>query len=269
MMYGKVRRKCPFCYEKLGSVGSRENASIDLESGTYKCYRCGSYGRLTKEIANKFNVVVDINFIDTYIGYNTTKHKKLFPITSFNVISPSYYYMKTRKIPDEVLDKFEVSLCLDGSMQGIVFPLLDMKKDKFVYRTRNGTYINKNIDRNIDIYNGQLLKTYDTLIIVEGPIDVIRLYPLPAIATLGKSITEAQLDRILLGCKNPIFALDSDAYEYTFEYVLKASIRGYNAYCVRLMEGKDPADYGYDSFLGLEIESLEGKHGNVGEFFES
>jgi len=83
----------------------------------------------------------------------------------------------------------------------------------------------------------------EPVFVVEGVMDVIRLYPKLAVATFGKDITEDRLDRLAKCEASLVIAMDGDAWETGRAICRRLWLRGKDdVVWVKLPAGYDPAD---------------------------
>lgn len=110
--------------------------------------------------------------------------------------------------------------------------------------------------RNTVLYNLDRARRYPYVIVVEGPLDAIRIGG-PVIATLGTSVTALQQRRIagIWQNKNIILMFDPEAADTTEK--VKAFLSKYmmesNLLSITLPAGKDPADFSRDEIWNIII----------------
>jgi len=268
---GQIRQRCPFCFERVGSEGSRENVSIDIAKGVYFCWRCGSTGRLNRFSAEKLGV--DLNRIIPAFSLDqlddkptTSEHlppgyTPLYPWSDVRgsfVLRPYIKFLFRRGIKRKQLKQFRLGVVISPPKDRwntngcIVFPLLDKPNTGYVLRhpKRSGYRNAKGLARQVCFYNGRALRKLDRVYVVEGPLDTIRMDG-HAVGTLGTSVTEDQLDRLAAYRGEVVFAQDGDAWRWSMVLARLLTLRGHPAKWVRLPSAKDPGDLGYDNVVKL------------------
>ena len=228
---------CPFCIHKVGKVDEKHHLGFNVVKKVYQCLRCGTSGKLTdlKELAllsgsvsstfqdirnkihkvfkrNKFNKI-DLN----EISWELTKDNTPF----------AYQYLTIRGFTDSEIKKYDIRVGIpyfDEEKQKeirkwvgrILFPFYN-NSNECVYvvgRTYNGgnpRYINSEGSKSSILYNINNVK--DVVIICEGIISSIsaeRITGVSAVALLGKSITDYQVNLIKNKTNLVYLSLDAD-----------------------------------------------------------
>ncbi len=269
----QIRKRCPFCLARIGSLGSRENISVDIEKGVYYCWRCGKAGLLTKWVARKLGVdMIHVKSTDLLqiIG---EKHKEK-PATSYpegyvplypwqdvkgSVVLRRYVkYLQNRKVTPKLMEQFRLGVVFDPPedlwyMAGnIIYPIKDGDRQGFIrkYPKRDGYSNSRGLLRDGALYNGDALKMSKRVFVVEGVHDVLAMRG-RAVATLGTSVTDEQLIRLAAFNGDIIFAHDGDAWRGSMVLARRLALRGKDASWVRVPSGRDPGNLGYKAVVEL------------------
>lgn len=159
-----------------------------------------------------------------------------------------HYLLDERNLTPEMIDEFRISVCRDGPrwLSGsLVFSLRDSKYPGLnSYRRMNGSgYASPGIPSDALFNADSLDGASEPVFVVEGVMDVIRLYPKLAVATFGKDITEDRLDRLAKCEASLVIAMDGDAWETGRAICRRLWLRGKDdVVWVKLPAGYDPAD---------------------------
>lgn len=248
----KIRRLCPFCLNKMGTEGSRDNLSINMNTGYYKCYRCGSYGFVTESLAKKLDVEYKTFFKKSF------KHRRilneptnLIPVSFSDMTHKKYSnYLLKRGVTSKIAKLFKIKVTLGyepvlKAFDSFVFPVNDGLRTGYIIKSFNGFYRqSEDLDRDKTLYNGVVLKKASCVYVFEGVFDVINTFPKESVATFGKSISEGQIKRLEKFEGNVIFAYDGDAWRYSLSYAVALSMhkkRGKVGW-VKLPPGRDPGN---------------------------
>jgi len=282
--YGKgVKRRfrCPLCEVSEGIKPRRENLVAYPYTGTFYCFKCRHYGQLTW-LASKYeldNLAGVLSYEDPLVeappnGVLPASFSRLFDWKSTNDRRwTALDYLRLRGLDDETIDQSCAGLVdeacenyEDSKFTGrVVFPILEEgnKIAGFVGRSLKANVpipylISKGTHKATVIYNGALLKKeQDVVYITEGIFDALRTGLNIAVATLGKDLSENQLDRIIAAIpKKVVFLMDGDAwrlgqsYAQVLETLTQKKDKFYWAKCPA---GKDPADLGWNLIKELPI----------------
>ena len=272
-----MRKHCPWCVEKLGSSGTNANVAINFEKQVFKCWRCETSGRLTTWVANKLGVPTyglssggsavlkedsdDDDYVakypDGYVPLNPSKD-----VVRSVVLGPYVRYLKRRGVSLQLAKAFQIGVVLGPSKEcwhttgSLVFPVKDGERSGHILRDRTGVYRNsKGLRREEALYNGDALylDSIERLYIVEGIFDALVMEG-RAVATLGTSIAEKQLDRIAKFKGEVVFACDGEARRVSRASAKRLQLRGKrDAYWVNVHAGRDPGDLGYGAISALPL----------------
>jgi len=269
------RRKCPWCFERLGSLGSRENVSIDIEKGVYHCWRCGAAGKLTKYKASLLKVEVssgrfafDPIVMDEISRQIDEKPIGLVPLYPWKdakhslVLRRYIKYLVRRKVTPKLMERFKLGVVFDPPKEqwynkgNIIFPVLDGDKKGYIrHHPKKGGYFNsRGLGRQGALLNGRVLDKLPRVYVVEGPFDVTAMKGC-AVGTLGTSVTDEQLSRLAKSPAEIVFALDGDSWVASRVLARRLMLRRdkVGVKWVRLPSGTDPGDLGYSDVVKLPL----------------
>ena len=161
---------CPYC--SGGRSRDKDTFSVNLENGTYKCFRasCGKQGHFA-ELARDFSFPIDF-------GNETQKRYKPLPQRKPVPTSPAVAYMQARGIGKEVTEKYRITT-QKGKDNILVFPFYD-ENDILVAAKYRKTDFDKARDKNKEwfekdtkpvLFGMAQCKNFKRLIITEGQID--------------------------------------------------------------------------------------------------
>lgn len=164
-------RYCPKC---RGGRGDTDTFSVNLENGTFKCFRatCDYHGHFV-ELARDF---------DYDLGFGEKRVYKKLPQKPFVVRDEAIAYMATRGIGEAVCRKYEITSRKDNK-NVIVFPFFDEQGVLRFVKYRNAKF-RKGIDKNKEWsetdtmpipFGMKQCQGFDRLVITEGQIDSLSL----------------------------------------------------------------------------------------------
>jgi len=233
---------CPVCsYEIKGlDVGDgKGNLEINYKYNVFKCWSCaeshGTHGSLYKLIKahgtpkhlKKYQLLRP-EFNDDYKKAPLKKVELPKEYISFTNVRkgitflPDYKkalsYIRKRNITDEMINKFRIGFCYEGSYAGrIIIPSYDSDNriNYFIARSYYDKpkfkYKNPEAQKELIIFNEYLINWDKPIYIVEGAFDSIFLEN--AIPMLGKFMSD-KLFNLLYEKANKIYiALDPDAWD--------------------------------------------------------
>jgi len=236
---GQIAYDCPVCsYEIKGlSCGDgKGNLEVSLEKNVFHCWSCGdthdTHGHLGKLI-QQFGSKKDKKTYNLIRPDKIEKKKKEFKelelpkeYKKFEEIHPLHLprkealnYLKKRGITQEIIDKYQIGICMEGDYAGrIIVPSFNKKGDLnfFVSRSWNPKsklkYKNPEASKDFLIFNESLIDWKKDIYLVEGVFDSFFLDN--SIALLGKYVND-NLWEILYNKakKNIIVCLDGDAFD--------------------------------------------------------
>jgi len=287
---------CPF-ENILHADGEDSHPSFGIhkEEGIWHCFACGKEGNLVslvsqvlsksyedaqKVINSYFYKGMNIDKIisktenlikEFYNGNNDNKYldKISLPDEYTNILPEKVLnFFESRGIKLEVLKKFEIGFCRDGIYKNrIIFPIfLGGKQVSFVSRKISDNenemkYLNP---KNFQKYVYNLCYNMDKAFLVEGPLDVLKLYSLGlknVCALFGDDITYFQI-RLLIthGVKKVCLMLDGDdAGKNAIKRIISKIKQFFSVSIIYLSDGKDPCDIKNRKEL---MELLETEVGN-------
>lgn len=164
-------RYCPKC---RGGRGDKDTFSVNLENGTFKCFRatCDYHGHFV-ELARDF---------DYDLGFGEKRVYKKLPQRPVVVRDEAIAYMATRGIGEAVCRKYEITSRKDNK-NVIVFPFFDDQGVLRFIKYRNAKF-RKGIDKNKEWSEAETMpipfgmkqcEGFDRLVITEGQIDSLSL----------------------------------------------------------------------------------------------
>lgn len=231
--------ECIFC-------GKYAKLYINEYSGLYICYAgsCGASGNIVDLIAEieGWSIAQALEYVRNERNKRTArsiaslqdKRKRMDrPLRSSRdgiiQLPPSYIpikgdgkvrihpYLESRGIDPDTAGEFDLGYCTEGKYAGrIIFPIVENGEViAFQARTtRNSSqkYLNPpGFKRMNYLYGHDLIQGEDTVVVVEGPTDVIgmRMKGFPAAAILGKVVSHRQASKILKsGVKSAVLMFD-------------------------------------------------------------
>jgi len=283
-----LRVRCPWCIEETGSLGKRpygRHVSVNLEKGTFLCWRCGR-GKgevLTRRVMHELGLgntpfnkaqrrkfTADGNEIEEMeepVEDLPDGYEPLYPwqdVKDSIALAPylRYLFGPKRKLTPKHLRKFKVGAVLDPKSEKwrrgfLCFPLLDHEYTGFVlHKTEQAwfkecsAYVNSRGLQRLEgaLLNGRILKSdLNPIYVVEGAFDVVAMNN-HAVGTLGTGYTEGQFNRLLGLKQDLVIAFDGDAWRAGMALARRFQIRGKeNTYWVKLPPGRknDPGRLGW------------------------
>ena len=265
-------------YENKGQYGfnckecddgrNKGNLEVNIYQGVWKCWSCseindthGTIQKLVKRYGNK----KQLKLINIFIPSEDNKiAKKKIPklklpehFKKFNEVSSiypvrrqAYNYLTNRGITDEMIERYGIGFCDNGSHSGrIIIPSYDKKDELNYYIARSwdlhsrAKYKNPEAEKDKIIFFESLIDWEKDITLVEGAFDSIFIPN--SIPMLGKHMSSLLFDTLYEKAKGEItIALDGDAYENTIK--LYHELNGGNLYgrirVVKLPLDKDIAD---------------------------
>lgn len=236
---GQISVDCPVCsydIKALSKTDGKGNLEINYQNHVYKCWACSethdTHGHLGKLI-DKYGSKKDKKTYKLIRPDKFEKKEKVFKelelpkeYKKFDEIHPlhiprkeAFNYLKKRGITQEIIDKFQIGLCIEGEYAGrIIVPSFNKKGDLnfFVSRSWNPKsklkYKNPEAAKDFLIFNESLIDFKKDIYIVEGVFDSFFLEN--SIALLGKYINDNMWEKLYTKAKKDIIiCLDGDAYD--------------------------------------------------------
>ncbi len=203
----------------------------------------------------------------------TKKHPKVdvedranAPLSFSLTLDPEHEYGASRSLSSSVISRFEMGYCGRGSMSGRwCVPIHNPDAEVVAYIGRFAAEVvpddeekyklPKGFHKDLVLFNlHRIDATVETVVIVEGVFDAIRLHELnmPAVALLGSSISDEQVALLLdHGFNSAVVLLDGNAEKAERKLVHRVS-RVMSVRSVALPDEHDPASVSAD-FLRARI----------------
>jgi len=243
---GQVTYDCPVCSYDIKSLSKGDgkgNLEISIEKNVYHCWACGEthdthghLGKLIDKYGSKndkkiYKLIRPDKFEKKEREYKTLELPKEYK--KFEDIHPLHLprkealnYLKKRGITQEIIDKFQIGICIDGEYGGrIIVPSFNKKGDLnfFVSRSWNPKsrlkYKNPEAPKDFLIFNESLIDWKKDIYIVEGVFDSFFLEN--SIALLGKFINDNLWEKLYDKAKKDIIiCLDGDAFDDAKNYTI-------------------------------------------------
>jgi DNA primase len=235
---GQMSVDCPVCsydIKELDKTDGKGNLEINFHQHVYKCWACAethnTYGHLGKLI-DKYGSKKDKKVYKLIRPDEFEKKEKVYKpmelpkeYKKFEEIHPlhiprkeAYNYLKKRGIGDDIINKYNIGLCVEGEYAGrIIVPSYNKKGELnfFVSRSWNPRsrlkYKNPEAAKDFLIFNESLIDWKKDIYLVEGVFDSFFLDN--SICLLGKYINDNLWEKLYTKAKkNIIVCLDGDAY---------------------------------------------------------
>jgi len=223
---------CPEC----GSEQRKGNLEVSLEKHLFHCWSCGDVngmkgplGKLIDNYGNKKQKKVYKLLQPEEFKPKEVKKPKLKLPDSFTTFKESslvypvrkqaHNYLKNRGITDEIIEKYNIGFCDNGSHAGrIVVPSFNSSGNLnyYIARSWNPTtrakYKNPESSKDEIIFNEPLIDWNKDIFLVEGVFDSFFLDN--SIPMLGKHMSQLLFTTIYEKAKGNItIALDGDAFD--------------------------------------------------------
>jgi DNA primase len=262
---GQISFNCPVCDDGR----DKHNLEVNYITGVYKCWSCGdsedthgSLNKLFSKYGNKSHkklygilrpesiVPVKKKYQEMVLPESYTKFSDSNPI--YPVRRQAYNYLKSRGITDEIIEKYNIGFCDQGSHSGrIIVPSYDKKGNLNYYIARSWDsktkfkYKNPEAEKDKIIFNERLIDWKKDIYLVEGVFDGFFLNN--SIPMLGKHMSEVLFEKLYDKSEgNIIIALDGDAFNNAIK--LYRQLNGGRLYerikIVKLPQDKDVCDLG-------------------------
>lgn len=269
-----ARIKCPFHSngnERTASCDILLEDKLDTPAGTVHCFGCGYTGNIIKFISNclhinyrkasewlisvcNYSLVEDTRNLEIIdINNLCTKSKNDYSVSLDELKQYDYVhpYMFTRKLTDDIIDKFEVGY--DPNTDSLTFPVYVDGICKFVCK-RSVKYHRFEMPKDIEkpIYGLDYI-TGNEVIVCESIINALTCYRYgkEAIALFGTG-TKSQYDTLnKLGIRSYVLAFDGDDAGRKGCYRFKHNINNSIISEMQLPDGKDINDLSKEEFDDL------------------
>jgi DNA primase len=236
---GQMSVDCPVCsydIKGLSKTDGKGNLEINYQNHIYKCWSCAethdTHGHLGKLI-DQFGSKKDKKTYKLIRPDKFEKKEKVFKklelpkeYKKFEEINPlhiprkeAFNYLKKRGISQEIIDKYQIGLCVEGEYSGrIIVPSYNKKGELNFFVSRSWDtksklkYKNPEAAKDFLIFNESLIDFKKDIYIVEGVFDSFFLDN--SIALLGKFINDNMWEKLYTNAKKDIIiCLDGDAYD--------------------------------------------------------
>lgn len=256
---GRIRANCPLCPMVAGKADRKQCMELNTNGGWWKCYRCGSEGRVSSmpfdlsTVKSDPSVVVPkapVNLPEGFVPLWKAEGKAA--ITT----QPALRYLTARGITPTMIEAARVGACVRGFFAGrVVVPIYKAGKlvgyvgrlwrKKCSKDDRKYMY-NAGFERATTVYNEEALyvTTEEPVLVVEGVFDTFPFWRdgqllSDAVAVLGKQ-SEDQVS-MMLNARRPIaIVYDGDAHREGTELAMFLRMNGKRAISIRLAPGVDP-----------------------------
>jgi DNA primase len=257
----EIQYFCPFCSHH------KPKLQVNLETGKWNCWVCHSKGTRIHTLLKRLNVDSSIiEYVKKIYGDSTYSHSHptteehaelLLPaeykpiLDSQDIIEyrVAYNYLKRRGLTDGDILKHKIGYCDGGVYKGrIIIPSYstDGKLNYFIARTIYSeaflTYKNPPVSKNI-IALESFINWKMPVNLCEGMFDAIAIKR-NAIPLLGKTLSKALINKILIERPDVNIILDDDALNDALEAYNYLVSNGINCNLVSL-NGKDPSKLGF------------------------
>lgn len=283
---GQISFDCPVCSHEIKGLDEGDgkgNMEINYKLGVYKCWSCGethdthgSIYKLIKLYGNKRQLSTyellrpDEESITKNYKRISSLPKEFIPFTGVSdglklthYYKAAYNYIKKRNITPEMCKKHNIGFAYNGQYAGrIIIPSYDAEDylNYFVARSyfpnTKMKYMNPDVQKEIIIFNENLIDWDKEIYLVEGAFDSI--FVDNSIALLGKVLSEHLYSILYDKAKEITIILDGDAWEDAVKLFHRINCgRLYDkVWVVRLPDDRDIADLKGD-FTHLEKIKLD------------
>lgn len=229
---GQIAFDCPICDEDR----HKGNLEVNYIHHVYKCWSCGDVnntkgplGKLFDQFGNKKQKKIYTLLQPEEFKPKEEKFQKLRLPESFTLFKDSstvypvrrqaYNYLNSRGIGDDIIEKYGIGFCDNGSHKGrIIVPSYDKKGELTYYIARSwdlntrAKYKNPQAEKDKIIFNENLIDWKKDIFLVEGVFDGFFLPN--SIPMLGKHMSELLFNSLYNKAKkNIIISLDGDAWD--------------------------------------------------------
>lgn|SRR6478736_130266 len=237
-----VRITCPLCPYIVGKVDRRSSCSVNTISGSYKCFRCGSYGRfkagLMQEPVEEKTQAAGLPPEFVQLGSPSWRGISL---------QPAEDYYETRRVYDAALDIGAGAACTGFYGGRIIVPVKDWDGVLRTFVARSWgpaplAYRYPRGERGSIMFNEAVLleDTSTPVMVVEGVLDAMvdGLWP-NAVASLGKP-KPSQLFALASISRPVALVPDGDAWQEAVSQALLLHALGKQVGVVKLPPRIDP-----------------------------
>ena len=275
---------CPFHEDENPSL------SVHRELGVFKCFSCSEKGNMVKLISQIDGVSTEEAEDIIYLGFSPkdsiqelsslleTKdpESKLvnerYFFSHFSEVSGIFLkYLKKRKISEDSIDRFGIRCSRSGKYRNrVVIPIRDYSGRMISFNARavfDGTKpktrkLKKSRIVNSTLFGYHEMPSSDRVVLVEGELDAIFLqqFGIPAVALMGKILSEGRIDVVTNKFKYVYLSYDGDRWgRQSAEEHLSILKDQMPASVIKLPNGKDPNDLSHSEILKTYREVIPGK----------
>lgn len=284
---GQISFDCPVCsydIKGLDDGDGKGNLEINYKYNVYKCWSCAetheTHGSIYKLI-KKYGTPKQLKKYQLLRPeYDESQPKKVYKqvklpkefisfknVSSGLKLTPQYKmawnYIKKRNITEEMINKFNIGFCYQGMYENrIIIPSYDENGEinyfiarSYLSNTRM-KYKNPEAQKEIIIFNENLINWYETIYLVEGVFDAIFLPN--AIPMLGKYMSDNLFTKLYERAFKIVIVLDGDAWnnaEKLYHRLNCGKLMG-RVWIVKLPIDKDIADLRGD-LKNFEIKQID------------
>lgn len=266
--HGWYRTNCPVCVIKTGKEDKRWSMGFQPETGRYKCFRCGSGGKLAED----FSAMAAENPSEEEEEDTTLEPPEGFMLLGEEPGLTAYStedareYLLSRNVTEETWRACSIGITFDDPVHHdrIIVPILGDDDTWFgwVGRVWEPGWILKyrypaGMQRGSLLWNHEalLIETDEPAMIVEGVFDGLPHYPY-AVACLGKP-SHGQIGALLAARRPLVVVLDGDAWMEAEALSLRLKFEGKRASFLRLPPRRDPGNYKPGDLLEQAVKTLE------------
>jgi DNA primase len=263
---------CPFCNHH------KHKLEINLENGLWNCWVCHKKGfSATKLLRSTKATTADLAICRENEQYLKKRDfdilEKKTPqlqlpdeYTTFDKLPRNFItekavkYLLNRNLNQYEILKYKIGFCQNGKYaNSVVIPSYDSNGVLNYFVTKNlntGRYTNHNFSKNQVIFDLFINWNYESVVLVEGMFDAFAVKH-NAIPLLGKLLSKQVKEKLAKSRVKKVYVcLDGDQTADSLRIVEYVQSIGREAYLVKLPEGKDPSELGYDQIWNL-IKSSE------------
>jgi hypothetical protein len=254
---GYWRTECPKCWDEDGRKPSKQNLTINTETGKYSCWKCQSWGHLdenSREHVKKAEVTPEETIVElpeSSIPVIDRHVNNKFVISDHYIAKQGYVYLTRRGVTPSTMYDANIHVVTEGKHAGYVcVPITSEDELKgFVLRSIVGKKYWSPTHRSIFNVDALFEQTDEPVAVVEGCFDALPHYP-NACAMLGKPTKE--IKQVLLESRRPLaIAMDADAQQLGWSLATWLQLEGKRASFVQLPPGTDPGELSREEFSSL------------------
>lgn len=283
---GQISFDCPVCSHEIKGLDDGDgkgNLEVNYRLGVYKCWSCGeshdthgSVYKLIKRYGNKKHLSL-YEILKPEDGPLAKNYKKLtslpkefesFSNASLGLKLTHHYkmafnYLKKRNITLDMCKKHNIGFAYNGPYAGrIIIPSYDSEGELNYFVARSYfektkmKYKNPDVQKEIIIFNENLINWDEEIYLVEGAFDSI--FVNNSIPLLGKVLSDHLHSVLYDNAKKITIVLDGDAWldaQKLFHKLNTGKLFG-NVWIVRLPDDNDIADLKGD-FTNLKKIQLD------------